>query len=100
LVSDAGGFVVHVLKYGSAGIADGEVQAAGRAYTTPSVSCGAPIRVTGMPGAEVEIVDAAGRVVARPRDGVWNHEGAAPGVYFYRVTWRDKLATGKLTVVK
>jgi hypothetical protein len=68
------------------------------------------LSVTGVQPGQVglQIVDAGGRVcrasVVPVRTDhvalVWNHEGAAPGVYFYRVTWRDKLATGKLTVVK
>jgi hypothetical protein len=66
--------------------------------------------VTGMEQGPVrlQIVDAGGRVchsaVASVRPDraavVWNHEGAAPGVYFYRVTSGDMQATGKLTVVE
>ncbi|UCG43878.1 MAG: T9SS type A sorting domain-containing protein [candidate division WOR-3 bacterium] len=67
----------------------------------PSVTRGAVVSVAGIAdGAEVEVADAAGRVVARPNDGVWNPRGVSPGAHFVRVRTGNQAVVQKVLVLR
>ncbi|MBM3315110.1 T9SS type A sorting domain-containing protein [candidate division WOR-3 bacterium] len=50
-------------------------------------------------GADAEVLDVSGRVVARPRD-IWSTTGVAPGAYFIRVSSGSLSVTRKVLVVE
>ena len=89
-----------IRKYVPSGIGGGRSSMLSNLTVSPSVTRGAAVRVTGMPGAEVEVVDASGRVVARPKDGVWNPRGVSPGAYFARVRAGNQAVVRKVLVLR
>ncbi|UCG43604.1 MAG: T9SS type A sorting domain-containing protein [candidate division WOR-3 bacterium] len=88
-----------IMQYGEVSVEELLDRQARSLQVWPSATRGEPVRVTGMLGAEVEVLDAAGSVVARPRDGVWNPRGVSPGAYFVRVRSGSQVAVRKVLVL-
>jgi hypothetical protein len=91
-----------IYAYGdSVGIVHSGVRAIRQICVSPSVTRGTPVRVAGIAdGAEVGILDATGRVVAEPKDGVWNPRGVSPGAYFVRVRAGNQAVVQKVLVLR
>lgn len=90
-----------IRKYVPGGISGGRSSDLSNLTVLPSVTRGAVVSVAGIAdGAEVVVVDAAGRVVARPRDGVWNPRGVSPGAYFVRVRSGNQAVVQKVLVLR
>jgi len=75
-----------VLAWQEVGVAEREVRRVEGVQLAPSiVRPGVAVRMEGLESrVSVQVLDAAGRVVAEPEDGVWRTDGVSPGVYFFR----------------
>ena len=75
-----------IREYVELGVAELALGKLERAQVVPSVvRRGVAVRLEGLEGRfSVQVLDAAGRVVAEPEDGVWRTDGVSPGVYFFR----------------
>jgi len=75
-----------ILEYTEVGVAEHEMRRLQGVQVVPSVvRRGVAVRTDGLEGrCSVQVLDAAGRVVAEPEDGVWRTDGVSPGVYFFR----------------
>jgi hypothetical protein len=100
LICHSGDYQVTILRQGGLGVADRPSTQRREQLLPPSVTRGAPVRVAGIAAGEVEVVDAAGRIVAKPRDGVWNPRGVAPGAYFVRVRSESQAVVRKVLVLR
>ena len=75
-----------IRKHVEVGVAERELRGLQGVRVVPSVARpGVAVRMDGLEsGFSVQVLDAAGRVVAEPGDGVWRTDGVSPGVYFFR----------------
>jgi hypothetical protein len=85
----------------SGGVAERKLHCERRVRVAPTQTRGTLVRVAGIAGgAEVEVVDASGQVVARPKGGVWNPRGVSPGAYFVRVRSGSQAVVQKVLVLR
>jgi len=75
-----------IREYTEVGVAERELRQLEGVRVVPSVvRAGVAVRMEGLESrVSVQVLDAAGRVVAEPEDGVWRTDGVSPGVYFFR----------------
>ena len=86
LIHREGQLEMVVREYTEVGVAELELRRLEGVRVVPSVvRRGVAVRLEGLEsGFSVQVLDAAGRVVAEPEDGVWRTDGVSPGVYFFR----------------
>ncbi|NPV14583.1 T9SS type A sorting domain-containing protein [candidate division WOR-3 bacterium] len=65
------------------------------------VAKGAVVRLSGLPpGTKIVILDASGRVIAKPEENAWHTTTATPGAYFVRIQLGNQSITHKVLVLK
>jgi len=86
LVYTVGDSETVVLAYVEVGVAERELRRLEGVQVTPSVvRRGVAVKLVGLESRfSVQVLDAAGRVIAEPEDGVWRTDGVRPGAYFTR----------------
>ena len=86
LIHRTGAYETTIRRYVEVGVAEREIRRLEGVQVTPTlVRPGEVVRLDGTESRfSVQVLDAAGRVVAEPVDGVWRTDGVSPGVYFFR----------------
>lgn len=91
-----------ICEYIVVGVAERELRKLQAVQVQPSVATtGQAVRLSGLESRfGVQVLDASGRIVLRPRSGTINPRSLAPGAYFVRITSGNQSAVSKLLIVE
>ena len=102
LILDAGGFGTDIREWLPVGVEERTAAALRQVEIQPSVTRNrGVVQISGMPpSAEIEVVDASGRVVDRPASGVWRPAYGMAGTFFIRIRVGNQAIVRKVLVVE
>ncbi len=90
-----------IREYVSLGLGESQSAELQRVNIYPSVvRRGETVKISGLSDIAVSVVDASGRVIARPEENAWHTTTVTPGSYFLRITKDNQSIIRKVLVLK